>query len=438
MKQVLKSALVAAALPFAAFPLALGGASPAAAALIPPGPATVLSHGPAPWDMPNYLQGNLCEGPKQCREVLYWWIVSTPVYEIGVDENLFNLDFSINTTSGPKIVYAFSGGARIATAWLTERARESDVPADKLSFVLIGNGTRKYGGLSTWVLGDSIVAPPTQYDVIDIAREYDPIADFPTNPFNLLAMANALSAFNVIHMDYTDVDVDDPGNYAWTEGNTTYVFVPTANLPLLQPLRSMGLGALADQLEAPLRAIIDRAYDRDYLPAHPQGAQGAQTLRTLESDEPSSAVASLTVDSGDVSDEGGRGDRGDDYTDQDTDHDADGPADEPEVTSPPEEQPESDVTEAGPDAPTPQDGVEPALDEEPAPEPTDVDTDTAAGDDSTVTEKPTGPKHRAPLHGTKKANSVDAAASGGPAADSEATDAGSDDPDSSSDSDSPS
>ena len=210
--------------------------------------------------MAGNLNGDLCASPKACKNVLYWWIVSTPLFEIGVSENLFNLDVAINAVGGQKIVYAFSGGARTATAWLTDRAHRSSVPARDLSFVLIGNGTRKYGGFSTWLLGGPATAPRTQYAVIDVAREYDPIADFPANPFNLLAMANALSAFSVIHMNYSGVDIDAPGNYVWSEDNTTYVFVPTANLPLLQPLRDLGLGFLADQWEAPLRAIIDRAY----------------------------------------------------------------------------------------------------------------------------------------------------------------------------------
>ena len=427
MKQAVKGVLAVAALPFAALPLALGGGSASAATaggLMPPRPATVLTHGPTPWEMPAYLHGAGCEPPRSCEQVLYWWIISTPVLEVGVDENLFNLDFAIDDVDGPKIVYAFSGGARIATAWLTEHAAESTIPAEELSFLLLGNGTRKHGGLSTWVLGDSIVAPPTRYEVIDVAREYDPIADFPTNPFNLLAMANALAGFNVIHMDYRDVDLDDPDNYVWTENNTTYVFVPTEKLPLLQPLRNLGLGWVADQWEAPLRAIIDTAYRRTYLPAQPQGEQGADALGAHDSPTSRGAVASaglvsdeadaatpvkseaLAIDPERATDapESAAGDEGPTSEVAENDHAADTAGTDGAET-------EGDEVDAGV-----ADGADDAEAEADAAA-DEVDSEVAShtdDDDRAETRQRTGPKHRAPLNGIKKV-SVSA---------SEATDAG--------------
>jgi len=49
----------------------------------------------------------------------------------------------------------------------------------------------------------------------------------------------------------------------------TYVFVPTDDLPLLTPLRRLGLNDLADALNDPLKERIEKAYDRSYLPAQP-------------------------------------------------------------------------------------------------------------------------------------------------------------------------
>ena len=441
VKQAVKGVLAVAALPFAALPLALGGGTASAAAaggLMPARPATVLTHGPTPWEMPEYLHGAGCQPPRSCEQVLYWWIISTPGLEVGVDENLFNLDYAIDDADGPKIVYAFSGGARIATAWLTEHAAESDIPAEELSFLLLGNGTRKYGGLSTWVLGDSIVAPPTRYEVIDVAREYDPIADFPTNPFNLLAMANALAGFNVIHMDYRDVDLDDPDNYVWTENNTTYVFVPTESLPLLQPLRNLGLGWVADQWEAPLRAIIDTAYRRTYLPAQPQGDQGADALSAhvgptsrsavapagLVSDEADAATTvtseGLATDPERVTDaaEAAAGDDGPTSDGAENDHEADAAgSDEAEADGEEDEADVADTSEAQAEADT--------VDAE-----ADSDTDDV---NRAETEQRTGPKHRAPLNGIKK---VSVAASEATDAGDASADGGSEDSDPTSDSNS--
>ena len=129
MKRATKAVITWAALPFAALPLTLGGALPTAAAaeFIPGGPATVLHHGPSPAAMGGNLQGALCEAPKVCREVYYDWIQPLGLIEIGVQENVRELNSAItNVGTNPKIVYAFSGGARVASVWLRDRADRAD------------------------------------------------------------------------------------------------------------------------------------------------------------------------------------------------------------------------------------------------------------------------------------------------------------------------
>ena len=270
MNLATKTALTAA-LPFMMLPLTVAGPLPSAAAAaveLPPGPATVLHTGPTPWSTPNALGGIICELERECREVYYQYILPFGTFEPGLAENVKTMNYALNHTPGDKIAYGFSGGARVVSKWLQDNADTTAISPEELSVVLLGNGGRKYGGINGWWggYGDSLMTPTdTQFSVLDVAREYDPIADFPDNPFNLLALANAISAFGYVHMRYSDADVNAPGNYVWTEGNTTYVFIPTSQLPLLQGLRTIGLGALADQWEAPLREIIDRAYNREYL-----------------------------------------------------------------------------------------------------------------------------------------------------------------------------
>ena len=268
---------MAAALPFMALPLTLAGPLPTSAAaantsasseLIPPGPATVLHTSPTPWSVPHHLGGVMCADTLACQEVYYQAIQSYGPIELFLTEDVKALDFAIKNTSGDKVAYGFSGGARVVSAWLQQQA-ESDAPADDTQIVLVGNSGRKYGGLNAFFWGNlfNILMTPTDtdYDVLDVAREFDLLADFPDNPFNLLAVANAVAGFNNIHLGYSDVELDAPGNYVWKEGNTTYVYIPTEHLPILQGLRDVGLGALADQWEAPLREIINSAYDREYL-----------------------------------------------------------------------------------------------------------------------------------------------------------------------------
>lgn len=416
MKRATKAVVTAAALPIAAtLPLTFGGGSlPAAAAaaasaassVIPPGPATVLHHGPTPWDMADNLGGALCEAPKVCKEVRYDWIQPYGPIEFGVKENVARLDWAIDHTgTDPKIVYAFSGGARIASVWLQDHAKDKDAPApEDLSFVLLGNGGRKYGGVNGWFWGDLLRTPTdTQYDIVDVAGEYDPIADFPTNPFNLLAVANGVAAFVYVHLRYDQVDLDDPDNIVWKEGKTTYVYVPTEHLPLLQGFYDMGLGSLVADIEPKLREIVDRAYDRTWLEGKPtQGelAAGAAsaTSTTVTSPQPRALVreaASETTGS-DTTDtktttettdtetsDTDTTDTGTTATDESTESGSEHVSPQPET----EPEPESETT---PDT---------VSDGEPSGTPTQAsDTDGDTGSAAT----PRG-KHRMPLRGILKA-----------------------------------
>ncbi|CAN3129144.1 PE-PPE domain-containing protein [Mycobacterium sp. smrl_JER01] len=252
-------AAVAASLSLFGTPAAQAQAANAEVAdaqVVLPGPATVLSLGLVSGSVHDDLQGVVCASPNTCQAVKY----PRFFYPSGADP----LDAAIRQTDGLKIVYGYSQGGQVISAWMRKYAAEADAPpADELVFVIIGNGDRPRGGSNA---ASGFATPETQYKVIDVARQYDFAADFPDNPFNLLALANAMAGFSSVHTDYEDVDLYDPNNIVWVEGNTTYVFVPTEKLPLLNPLRFLGMHRLADQLNGPLKEIIERAYNRDYLP----------------------------------------------------------------------------------------------------------------------------------------------------------------------------
>jgi len=114
----------------------------------------------------------------------------------------------------------------------------------------------------------------TQYDTTDIAAQYDGWSDFPVNPLNLLAVANAMMGVDYLHLGgtydnttLTDPGVVDQGQYQ----DTHYYLISTPVLPLLMPLEKFGpLGhALADTMDAPLRVIVESAYDRTTSPGVP-------------------------------------------------------------------------------------------------------------------------------------------------------------------------
>lgn len=261
-----------ATVPLVALPATAAGVSGASVSLLasaaefdyfPPEPARVLTLSLIPHGNDDDLQGVMCQSPRTCEMVQNSYLSKT----LAVN----NLDEALRDgTTGRQYVFAYSQGARVVSLWLQTRSQVEGAPTpDDLGFVLMGNPGRKYGGAD----GDwDQVIPDTDYHVIDVSRQYDAASDFPDNPFNLLALINvAAGALSPVHLDYTGVDLDDPANTVWTEGNTTYVFVPTHNLPLLSPLRLIGLGWLADALNEPVKAVIEQAYDRPYL-AEPEPA----------------------------------------------------------------------------------------------------------------------------------------------------------------------
>ncbi len=114
--------------------------------------------------------------------------------------------------------------------------------------------------------------PVTQYDLTVVIAEYDGIADAPDNWLNLLAVANAIMGAKQFHTsaaftsDLSQVPAQDITVVKNTKGGTTTTYVvPTAILPLLQPLIEKGMPASeVAVLDGLLRPIIDSAYVRTW------------------------------------------------------------------------------------------------------------------------------------------------------------------------------
>jgi PE-PPE domain len=201
-------------------------------------------------------------------------------FDTSVARGVLSLNNAIQTTPGGKVVVGYSQSANIATREkrnLAElRAQGATVPSgDELSFVLVANPNRpnggilaRFGGLYIPILGVSFdgATPDDEYPTIDVARQYDLIADFPKYPLNLLADLNALAGYMYLHGNYGSsvINLDDPTTYqSYKSGNTTYYLVHTEHLPLLQPLRDIGVPApILDLVEPTLRVLIELAYDR--------------------------------------------------------------------------------------------------------------------------------------------------------------------------------
>lgn len=186
----------------------------------------------------------------------------------------------IDNTAGPKVVVATSQGSMVAEQTLAVLANDPHAPPKSdLSFVLVGDPLRPGGILSGVPAGlyipilDYTVPKLVQskYDIVVLKQEYDGIADFPDRRWNLLADANALAGVVYLHdrehegASYTGIP--DSGGVTTVNtlgGTTTTYLLPTAHLPLLQPLRDLGVSAGAvDALERVLRPVIDAGYRRN-------------------------------------------------------------------------------------------------------------------------------------------------------------------------------
>lgn len=173
------------------------------------------------------------------------------------------------------VVYGYSQSAYIALAEKAALAAEYTIgEGPTISFVVTGNSTRPNGGLTTRTSPTSASSTDTQFATVDIAIQYDGIADAPLNNLNLLADLNAYMGLLLLHPTYVqhslnDANVVDQGQY----GDTHYYLITTPILPLLMPVESFGpLGhALADTLDPPLRVLVEAAYDRSVSPGQPTG-----------------------------------------------------------------------------------------------------------------------------------------------------------------------
>jgi PPE-repeat protein len=151
---------------------------------------------------------------------------------------------------------------------------------DQLSFVLTGNPDRPDGGIFARLPGFSVpglgftffgATPANLYPTIDYSVQYDGVSDFPRYPLNVFATANAIAGIVFIHgglgpampnqVPFGVVQPASPGSL------TTYILIPTHNLPLLDPLRAVPLlgNPLADLIQPDLRVLVELGYDRTAL-----------------------------------------------------------------------------------------------------------------------------------------------------------------------------
>ncbi|KQH80806.1 hypothetical protein AO501_20245 [Mycobacterium gordonae] len=174
-------------------------------------------------------------------------------------------------------VFGFSQSATISGLTMANLAASINPPTpDQLSFILTGNPNNPNGGVATRFPGISFPSlgvtpsgptPDNLYPTKVYTIEYDGVADFPRYPINALSTLNALAGIYYVHSDYltlTPAQLDSAIQLTNTVGPTMteYYIIPTANLPLLEPLRAMPIlgNPLADLVQPNLKVIVNLGY----------------------------------------------------------------------------------------------------------------------------------------------------------------------------------
>lgn len=181
--------------------------------------------------MLHNFQGKPVEG-NAVIQVVYPASFAASSIPKGVDA----LDKLVKSIPGEKIVYGHSQGAQVASRWLREHATDFDAPPESLlSFLLIGNPLRKYGGyiIGKPEVGGMIGLPTpndTQYMVTDVKMQYDGWADVPTRS-TFFANWNASVGRGDRHcFGYRNADLHDPSRKVYQENTTEYVMLPGKSL----------------------------------------------------------------------------------------------------------------------------------------------------------------------------------------------------------------
>jgi hypothetical protein len=252
-------------------------------------------------------------GLKQLNSDTWNLSVSTGVHNLGTQvADSYSAD-----PTGHFYLTGYSQGATVLSyfkrSYPTNPVSQGLPPLNQVTFVMAANPNRPNGGLfvrpgifgafNIPILDATIGIPaPTNTGVktTDIVIQYDGVSDFPEYPINVLADLNAIAGLFFVHPTYVYPNSTHPNGqpYGYTEdqftaaiaaaqqaadngqctdanncqqfGDTTYITLPTTNLPILAPLRYLGektglsflTRPLADLIQPVMKVLIETGYNR--------------------------------------------------------------------------------------------------------------------------------------------------------------------------------
>ena len=205
-------------------------------------------------------------------------------FDASVNQGLANLNTQIMTelaAGNHTVVLGYSQSATIATleqGYLMSLPIDQRPLIDQLSFILLGNPSRPNGGFLSRLAGTYIerigftfygANPYSLYPTTDYAIQYDGVSDFPKYLLNPFATTNALAGMFFTHDTYSGLTASQIASgivqpVSPSDTTSSYILIPSENLPLLEPLRWIPLvgNPVADLVQPSLKVLVDLGYDR--------------------------------------------------------------------------------------------------------------------------------------------------------------------------------
>lgn len=203
--------------------------------------------------------------------------------------SILNSTIQSQTVDGNNlVVLGYSQSSTISTMEMRDLLAlpaDEQPGADQLSFVLLGDPNNPDGGLferfdlpmfgtdyptlaSMGITFNGATPDVTPWDTAIYTLEYDGYADFPRYPIDFLSDLNATLGIEYEHTIYPDLTAAQLGSAielpvsADYAGNTDYFMIPSAELPLLEPLQSIPVigQPLYDLLEPDMRILVNLGY----------------------------------------------------------------------------------------------------------------------------------------------------------------------------------
>lgn len=189
---------------------------------------------------------------------------------------------------GPGTAMGLSEGAMVLNSAKAELAYDPAAPPpDQLSFATYGDPLARHPFGESFLTQNfpvGSVVPSldyrmpspveSQYDTYQFISPYDSIADWPDRPDNVMSVANAIVGLFTGHtaVAFTEPSNVPPQNIRTTVNSrgakTTTYFIPEEHLPLVLPLKYLGVPKeTLIELDAVLKPYVDAGYSRNDDPA---------------------------------------------------------------------------------------------------------------------------------------------------------------------------